>query len=254
MSLGATGPHPARTCPPDKRRRAVTSVASWSSRGAGAVRRLSMTVCGTSGASPRRMRAVNAANSASFSVSRPDPRSVSRRRKVASSDLTHTSRTVPPPRPSTQERQRPASWICWVNGPDSRTGQPWERISRAVAVIPAYSCALTCSSYQGPSRSPGGRAAASRTAATNGPYIVSLSSRAGAGSRRASSSRATVLFPAPGGPATTHAGAWTLMRASIGGRPRPPRLRVRQAAKGLAAHGAVARSPPQAYGYGWPWR
>ena len=38
----------------------------------------------------------------------------------------------------------------------ARTGQPRVRISRAVAVIPAYSCTLTCSSYQGPSRSPGG--------------------------------------------------------------------------------------------------
>jgi hypothetical protein len=83
-----------------------------------------MTVCGTAGVLPRRMRAVNAAKSASLLVSRPEPRAVSRPRKVAASERTQTSSTVPPPRPSTQERQRPASWICWVNGPDSSTGQP----------------------------------------------------------------------------------------------------------------------------------
>lgn len=62
-----------------------------------------------------------------------------------------------------------------VNGPLSSTGQPCARISRAVAVIPAYSCGLTCSSYHGPSRSPGSRAYAARVASTNGPYIVSFS-------------------------------------------------------------------------------
>ena len=92
-----------------------------------------------------------------------------------------------------------------MNGPDSMTGQPCERISRAVAVMPAYSWALTCSSYHGPSRWPGGRPAAASVAATNDPYMVSLSSRAGTGASDASSSRATVLLPAPGGPATTHA-------------------------------------------------
>ena len=92
-----------------------------------------------------------------------------------------------------------------MNGPDSRTGQPCERISRAVAVMPAYSCALTCSSYQGPSRSPAGRPPAASVAATNDPYMVSLSSSAGTGASDASSSRATVLLPAPGAPATTHA-------------------------------------------------
>ena len=80
-----------------------------------------------------------------------------------------------------------------------------------MAVIPAYSWILTCSSYHGPSRSPGGRPAAARTAATNDPYIVSLSSSAGVGSSEASSLAATVLLPAPGGPATTQAGAGALM-------------------------------------------
>src|SRR5262245_51993256 len=91
------------------------------------------------------------------------------------------------------------------------TGQPWERISRAVAVIPAYSWTLMCSSYQGPSRSPAGRPAAASVAATHGPYLVSLSSSAGGGPSEASRMPATVLLPAPGGPATTQAGAGALM-------------------------------------------
>ena len=41
--------------------------------------------------------------------------------------------------------------------------------------------------------------------------MVSLSSSAGTGSSEASSSAATVLLPAPGGPATTQAGAKALM-------------------------------------------
>ena len=51
---------------------------------------------------------------------------------------------------------------------------------------------------------PGGRPAAANVAATNPPYIVSLSSSAGTGDSRASSRSATVDLPAPGGPATTH--------------------------------------------------
>jgi hypothetical protein len=86
-------------------RYAAISAASWSSSGVGAVRRLSMTVCGTAGASSRRMRAVNAAKSASLPVSRPDPRALSRWRRVAASERTQTSRTVPPPSPSTHDRQ-----------------------------------------------------------------------------------------------------------------------------------------------------
>src|SRR5215472_5579545 len=62
-----------------------------------------------------------------------------------------------------------------------------------------------CSSYHGPSRSPGGRPAAASVAATNELYIVSLSSSAGAGRSDASRIAATVVLPAPGGPATTHA-------------------------------------------------
>ena len=92
-----------------------------------------------------------------------------------------------------------------MNGPESRTGQPCARISRAVAVIPAYSWTLTCSSYQGPSRSPGGRSPEARTAATNDAYIVSLSSSARR-LQRGEQKLATVLLPAPGGPATTQAG------------------------------------------------
>src|SRR6516165_134688 len=68
-----------------------------------------------------------------------------------------------------------------------------------------------CSSYQGPSRSPAGRPAAAKIAATNGPYIVSLSSSAGDGTSAASRMSATVLLPDPGGPATTHAGAGALI-------------------------------------------
>src|SRR5450755_871391 len=93
------------------------------------------------------------------------------------------------------------------------TGQPCERISRAVDVIPAYSWTLMCSSYHGPSRSPSGRAAALSVAATNDPYIVSLSSSAGGGTSCASRMLATVDLPAPGGPATTHAVAGTVMRS-----------------------------------------
>src|SRR5262249_12649777 len=77
--------------------------------------------------------------------------------------------------------------------------------------MPAYSWALMCSSYHGPSRSPAGRPAAASVAATNDPYIVSLSSSAGGGTSEASRMPATVLLPAPGGPATTQAGAGTLM-------------------------------------------
>src|SRR5262249_24933176 len=68
-----------------------------------------------------------------------------------------------------------------------------------------------CSSYHGPSRSPAGRPAAARMAATNGPYMVSLSSSAGGGSSAAGRMPPTVLLPAPGGPATTQAGAGTLI-------------------------------------------
>ena len=68
-----------------------------------------------------------------------------------------------------------------------------------------------CSSYHGPSRSPAGRPAAASVAATNDPYIVSLSSSAGGGTSEASRMPATVLLPAPGGPATTQAGAGMLM-------------------------------------------
>src|SRR5215470_3010244 len=77
--------------------------------------------------------------------------------------------------------------------------------------MPAYSWTLMCSSYHGPSRSPAGRPAAASVAATNDPYIVSLSSSAGGGTSEPSRMPATVLLPAPGGPATTQAGAWTLM-------------------------------------------
>src|SRR5580704_18038080 len=73
-------------------------------------------------------------------------------------------------------------------------------------------------SYHGPSRSPGGRPLAVRIAATNDPYMVSLSSRAGVGTSEASRIAATVLLPAPGGPATTHAGAGTLIRSEDTGK------------------------------------
>src|SRR5690348_18470670 len=93
--------------------------------------------------------------------------------------------------------------------------------------MPAYSWTLTCASYHGPSRSPAGRPAAASVAATNGPYIVSLSSSAGGGTSEASRMAATVLLPAPGGPATTQAGADTLMPSedmapSMAGAPPGP--------------------------------
>ena len=128
-----------------------------------------MTACGAAGGVPRRMLAVNAGNCASLAASRGLPRAVRRWRRVAASDLTQTRRTVPPPRSRAQARHRAASWICWVNGPDSRTGQPCARISRAVDVMPAYSCTLMWASYQGPSRSPGGRPPAASVAATKEP-------------------------------------------------------------------------------------
>src|SRR5690348_9577441 len=71
--------------------------------------------------------------------------------------------------------------------------------------MPAYSWRLTCSSYQGPSRSPDGRPAAASVASTNAPYIVSLSRTAAGGSTSAASSPATVVLPDPGAPATTQA-------------------------------------------------
>ncbi len=147
----------------------------------------------------------NASNAASLPVSRGEPRRSRRARSVAASVRTHTSRTGGPPSAATNAVHAAGSWICVVNGPDSSTGQPPARISRAVAAIPAYSCTLTWRSYQGPSRSPGGRPAAASVAATNPPYIVSLSSSAGTGASRPSRRSATVDFPAPGGPATTHA-------------------------------------------------
>ena len=197
---------------------AAISAASWPASGTGAARRLSMTVCGAASRPSRRMLATNVSKSSSLAVSRGEPRAMSRSRRVAASERTQTRRTVPPPSACVHDSQRSASWICCVKGPDSSTGQPWPRISRAVAVMPAYSCTLMCSSYHWPSRSPGGRPAAASAAATNGPYIVSLSSSAGAGSRSSSSRRATVLLPAPGGPATTHAGAGTVMLSTIRGR------------------------------------
>ena len=80
-----------------------------------------------------------------------------------------------------------------------------------MAAIPAYSWTLMCSSYQGPSRSPAARPAAARIAVTNEPYIVSLSSSAGTGTSDASRMFATVVLPVPGGPATTHAAAGTVI-------------------------------------------
>src|SRR6266704_5727141 len=86
-----------------------------------------------------------------------------------------------------------------------------------------------CSSYHGPSRSPAERPAAARLAVTNDPYIVSLSSSAGTGSSDASSIRATVVLPLPGGPATTQAIARAVMASEItrlrrgrGAPDRPP--------------------------------
>src|ERR1700678_4063413 len=130
---------------------------------------------------------------------------------MASSDLTQTRRTIPPPSSAAQDSHRRASWIWLVKGPDSRTGQPCARISLAVAVIPAYSWTLMCWSYHAPSRSLAGRPADARIAATNGPYMVSLSSSAGVGSSEPSKMPATVLLPDPGGPATTHDGAGMLI-------------------------------------------
>jgi hypothetical protein len=82
---------------------------------------------------------------------------------------------------------------------------------------------LMCRSYHGPSRSPMGRLAAMSIAATNDPYIVSLSRSAGGGTSLASTMLATVLLPDPGGPATTQAAAGTVMRSEY----RTPRYGFR---------------------------
>src|SRR6516164_235301 len=93
-----------------------------------------------------------------------------------------------------------------------------------------------CSSYQGPSRSPAGRPAAAKIAATNGPYIVSLSSSAGDGTSAASRMSATVLLPDPGGPATTHAGAGALISSQD----------KRSAYVAVSGQGAIRRVPASA--------
>src|SRR5215472_10718010 len=191
--------------------RLFTRVATWASSVAVEVRWLSIRACGAAGSVSSRMLAANASKSASFPASRSHPRAARRWRRVAASDRIHTRCTVSPPSSAAHDCHRRASWIWWVNGPDRTTGQPYDRISRAVAVIPAYSWILMCPSYHGPSRSPAGRPAAASTAATNEPYIVSLSRSAGTGSTVASKMVATVLLPAPGGPATTHTVAGTAM-------------------------------------------
>src|ERR1700728_3779380 len=61
--------YPRAVCPS-----AWIAAATCASREAPAVRRLSMVMCGAAGSVPSRMLAVNAAKSASFSVSPPDPR------------------------------------------------------------------------------------------------------------------------------------------------------------------------------------
>ena len=83
-----------------------------------------MTMCATAGRSSRRMRAVNAPKSASLAASRPDARAISRCRRASASERTQRRRTGSPPSSSAHVRQRSASWICPVNGPDSKTGQP----------------------------------------------------------------------------------------------------------------------------------
>ena len=98
-------------------------------------------------------------------------------------------------------------------GATTTTGHPAARMSAAVAASPAYSYALTCVSYHGPSRRPSGSPAAAITAPANPPYTMSLSRTAAGGDRRAASSRAAVVLPEPGGPATTHTDART--RSSV---------------------------------------
>src|SRR5690606_12463569 len=194
--------HPVGDPPATDPRGAIPAAVSCASSGA-APRRLSISRCGTTGGSSTLILLMYASKSASLPASLGRPRAVSRSCRVAASDRTHTSRTGGPPSSSTQRAHRPASCTSLVNGPSSMTGQPCSRIRRAVAVMPAYSCRLTCSSYQAPSRSPCGLPWARSTSPTKPPYRVSLSSRAGTGDRRASSAAATVDLPAPGGPLTT---------------------------------------------------
>src|SRR5690606_36277321 len=107
-------------------------------------------------------------------------------------------------------------------------------------------------SYQGPSRSPSSLPYAASVAATKPPYTVSLSSSAGTGSSRASSSSNTVDFPAPGGPETIHSGAGMLPSIAAGrpgrypGRPprRPRRLRVGGLQRELGVAAALGEGVP----------
>src|SRR5258705_10541664 len=111
------------------------------------------------------------------------------------------SRTGSPPSPVTNSAHRVASWISFVYGATTTTGHPATRISAAVAASPAYSYALTCSSYHGPPRRPAGSPPAPITAPANPPYTISLPRTAAGGDTRAATTPAAAALPDPGGPA-----------------------------------------------------
>jgi len=168
-----------------------------------------MTVWGTAGASSEaHAGAVNAAKVGQLAgIPARTPGGSAAGANVAASERTQTRRTVPPPSPSTQDRQRTASWICWVNGPGQQDraavgGGPRGRSRFIPRVLVHLDCARRTTGPRALRR--GGRPAASRVAATNDPYMVSLSSSAGTGSRpaRAAAGR-PCSCPHPAGPATT---------------------------------------------------
>src|SRR5262249_35338056 len=88
---------------------------TWVSSGAPASRRLSMVWCGAAGSAASRMLAANALKSASFAVSRPDPRVVSRRCRGAPAGPAPIRRTGLPPSSPPPRPPPPASSVCRVN-------------------------------------------------------------------------------------------------------------------------------------------
>ena len=171
-----------------------------------------MAVCGAAGLASSRMLAVNSAKSASLAASRPGTaggQPMPERGGVRADPVPDAPSRRPGP--ATQARHRRASWICWVNGPDSTTGQPCERISRAVNVharvlvdldvlVVPRALALT------------GRAAGRRQRRCHErPVHRVLVRRAGGGTSEASRMPATLLLRPPAGRPRPQAGAGTLM-------------------------------------------
>lgn len=150
----------------------------WSATEAVAASRLSISTCGTGGVTPGSIRARNASKPSSLPLSRPDPRSSIRRRSVAASDRTHTSRSVPPPSSRTQPAHRAGSRIWPVKrGREQHRGATGADLAGGgghAAVLVDLDLRVVPVA-----RSPGGRPAAASVAATKDPRRVSLSGIAG---------------------------------------------------------------------------